>query len=439
MNALWHALLTAALLAGSSVCCAQDIKSDPDKTALQQAASAKSVRSASCETGIFRKDKDTFVALTKAYRGFSYTFNDGITGNTEDANALVECKQHAILFGTKTIWPREEIVEKNTTFESDGILLAGRLMSPPRTGKHTPLVIYAHGSEDTGWIDRARDPYQMVGRGVSVFVYDKRGTGLSKGKYTQNFPLLADDLVAASREAKRLADGHYGRFGLYGLSQGGWIAPLAAGRAKAEFIGIGYGLAADIAEQDAAQVSKELRDRGYGDDVLTEARKITDVTARLVKSGYKDGLDELRAVQNEFGKEPWFHVIKGGYTGVILSMSADDLRKNGIPRFDNLGVDWSQNPMQVLEKIDVPQLWALGGEDRQAPIAATVGRLANLRKEGKEISIYVFPDTDHGMYNYAQAADFSRKHTRITAGFYDLMADWAKGTIGQKYGNAQRE
>ncbi len=152
------------------------------------------------------------------------------------------------------------------------------LNAPRGAGKNTPLVFYAHGSENRGWVDSARDPYQMVGRGVSVFVYDKRGTGLSKGEYTQNFPRLADDLVAASREAKRLADGRYGRFGLVGLSQGGWIVPLAAARAKAEFLGIGYGLVVDIAEQDAAQVTKELRERGYGDDIIAKARTVTDIT-----------------------------------------------------------------------------------------------------------------------------------------------------------------
>lgn len=108
--------------------------------------------------------------------------------------------------------------------------------------------------------DRARDPCQMVGRGVSVFVYDKRGTGLSEGDYTQNLPRLADDLVAASPTAKKLAEGRYGRFGLFSLSQGGWIAPPAAARAKAKFLRIGYGLVVDIAEQDAAQVARQLRD-----------------------------------------------------------------------------------------------------------------------------------------------------------------------------------
>lgn len=396
-------------------------------------------RPAPCETGIFRASQAIFVALTKADKGYGYTFSDGVVGNTQDAGAMVRCGEGAVLVGGKDNWPKVALAESDTRFESNGVMLAGRLIEAPGAGKNTPLVVYAHGSEGSGWIDRARDPYQMVGRGVSVFVYDKRGTGLSRGDYTQNFPRLADDLVAASREARRLADGRFGRFGLVGLSQGGWIVPLAAARARAEFLGIGYGLLIDIAQQDAAQVEMELRNMGYGDDVVAKGRRATDITASIARSGYREGLDELAEFQNQYGKEPWFPRIKGGFTGVVLGMPADALRRHGMPQFDKLDIDWSLDPVQVLSNVDIAQLWAFAEQDRQAPNASTVERLARLRRQGRDIAIYLFPDSDHGMWNYAEAADGSRRHTRLAPGFYDLMADWAKGTLDQQYGKAYRK
>lgn len=396
---------------------------------------------ASCETGVFRKDGSNFVAINRNGKGYGYSFSDGTVGNANDtsnAGAVIECGAGVVRVRGQESWGKVAVSETNTLFASDGVMLAGRLMAPPGADRRTPLVVFAHGSEESGWIDHVRDPYQMVGRGIAVFVYDKRGTGLSKGVYTQNLPQLSNDLVAASQEAKRLAQGRYGRFGLFGLSQGGWVAPLAALRAKAEFVGIGYGLAVDIAEQDAAQVSLDLRERGFGEDVVAKGRLLSDITARLVKSGYRDGLDDLAAAQAQFGKEPWFSRIKGGYTGVLLGMSVDQLRDQGIPQLDKLGVDWSLKPMQTLGEIDVPQLWAFGAEDRAAPIALTLERLSALRKQGKDISIYIFPDTEHGMWNYTQAADLSRKRTRIAPGFYDLLADWARGGVEGNYGRAYR-
>ncbi|PXX43324.1 alpha/beta hydrolase family protein [Undibacterium pigrum] len=391
-----------------------------------------------CEIGIFQKDKQTFVVVTKADKGFNYTFSNGTVGNTMDSGITLTCGKNAVLIRGDEVWNKLAISELNTRFESSGVMLAGRLMEPPGAEKNTPLLVYVHGSEDTGWIDRAGDPYQMLGRGISVFVYDKRGTGLSQGEYTQNFPRLGDDLVAASREARRLAAGRYGRFGLIGLSQGGWIVPLAAARAGAEFLGVGFGLAVDITGQDAEQVRKELRDHGYGDDILAKASKVTDVTAKIAKSELKEGFDELADIQKQFGKEAWFTSIKGGYSGVFLSMSVDDLRRNGVPRFDKLDIDWSLDPMQVLSKVDVPQMWVFADEDRQAPGAVSLERLSNLRRQGSNITIYRFPDTGHGMWEYTEAKDGTRKQLRITPGYYDLMADWAKGKLDGSYGKAYR-
>ena len=92
--------------------------------------------------------------------------------------------------------------------------------------------------------------------------------------------------MAAAFEAKRLAGNRFGRFGLMGFSQGGWIAPMAAKQSDADFIAVGYGLLVDILEEDASQVELELTEAGYGDDVIAKAKALTDVTARLAVSGY---------------------------------------------------------------------------------------------------------------------------------------------------------
>ncbi|MEL7373414.1 MAG: alpha/beta hydrolase, partial [Pseudomonadota bacterium] len=215
--------------------------------------------------------------------------------------------------------------------------------------------------------------------------------------------------------------------------------PLAATRARAEFIGIGYGLVVDILEEDAAQVALELREAGFGDDVVEKAREITDITARLAVSGYTDGLDDLDAVRQRYGDEPWYPFVRGGFTGVILGLPTARLRNEGIPMFDRLRIDWSIKPMDVLRTVEVPQLWVLAADDREAPVATTLERLKVLRGEGKDIQIVVYPNTDHGMREYVQAADGSRAYTRVTDTFYDVIADWAKGELASGYAESVRQ
>ena len=419
------AILTSACTANSS-----------SQTSAVPATQAREFVSGPCKAGIFQSETGAFVVLTNSQSGFEYSFDDGIVGSIGQPGSRVECGEGGARIDGTELWSAVNFGETDTRFQSRDVELAGRLMEPPGADKNTPLVVYAHGSEGNGWIGRTRDPYQMVARGVSVFVYDKRGTGQSQGVYVQNFPKLADDLVAASHEAKRLADGRFGRFGLLGLSQGGWIAPLAAERAGAEFIGIGYGLVSDIREEDAAQVQLELREAGYGPDVLEEARQITDVTARIAASNYTDGLEELTELQERYSQEQWYQSIQGGYTGVFLGMSAEELRENGVAQFNNLEIDWTLNPMDVVRQVNVPQLWILAEEDREAPIELTLERLETLRQEGKDISLYVFPSTDHGMWEFEKMDDGSRKLVRVTPGYYDLIADWAKGDVTREYGSS---
>lgn len=388
-----------------------------------------------CEVGVYGPE-DSFITITRRGDDVRYRFDDGRSGTVGEEGPL-SCGLDSVLIDVETVWKKRRIQVTDTVFESAGTRLAGQLLEPADAGPQTPLVVLAHGSEELGWIEAVSYPYQFVGRGVSVFVYDKRGTGQSAGNYSQNFPELADDMVAASAEAKRLAGNRFGRFGLFGFSQGGWIAPLAAERSGAEFVGIGYGLVVDILEEDAAQVALELNEAGYGADVIIKATEITDVTARIAVSSYTDGLNDLDALKEKYGAEEWYPVIRGGFTGVILSIPTEELRANGIPMFDRLNIDWSVKPMEVLREVDVPQLWALAQNDREAPVAKTLERLQMLRGEGKEITVFMFPNTDHGMWEYDQLSDGTRDLTRITNRYYDLLADWALGSVEPPYASSQ--
>jgi uncharacterized protein len=99
-----------------------------------------------------------------------------------------------------------------TTFESHGVKLAGRLVLPPGSAP-VPITVLVHGAEhDSARVNNFLQRL-LPAQGIGTFVYDKRGTGGSGGEYSQDFSLLADDAVAAMREARRLAGARTGRIG----------------------------------------------------------------------------------------------------------------------------------------------------------------------------------------------------------------------------------
>lgn len=374
----------------------------------------------------------TDTAQTGAWRWWA---DDGRFGLTNDGS--VTCRGDAL--DVKGVAYKKIAVRLTPTkFKSDDLTLNGMLIEPPaKPGAKPPLVVTVHGSERTPAVKYASYPWILAAQGISAFVYDKRGTGESQGTYNQNFHALGADAAAASKEAKRLAAGRYSRFGLLGGSQGGWVAPRAANDAGADFVAIGFGLLIDPLEEDASQVRAELTEAGYGEDVLKQAREITDATGNLMAEHFKLGYEQFATVKARYGNQPWFAKIKGEFTGDILALDEATLRREGAAKFDNLDLDWRYDAMGWMRKVKVPQLWVIAAQDREAPPQTTIGRLQTLRREGHDIAIVRFPDTDHGMVEFTQAPDGTRTTTRVTDGYFRLLGDWIKGSTRPPYGRGE--
>ena len=110
------------------------------------------------------------------------------------------------------VGPRIVLPALDTTFTSDGTTLAGRLVMP--AGDATvPVVVLLHGAEHDGAHASNSLQRRLPAQGIGVFVYDKRGTGASGCRYTQDFDQLARDAVQALQEARRLGGARVARIG----------------------------------------------------------------------------------------------------------------------------------------------------------------------------------------------------------------------------------
>ncbi|WAC61984.1 alpha/beta hydrolase [Pseudoxanthomonas sp. SL93] len=394
-----------------------------------------------CPAGVYTSAAGDFVVLvpvpTIPSPGLRYLFRDGRRGSTLDADAPLQCEQGKVSVRATDIpatpWSRLPLVETDATFSSLGTALAGRLIEPRIADAHLPLVVMVHGSERSPAL-ASPYAYALAAQGIRVFVYDKRGTGASQGEYTQNFELLADDAAAALRQARAMAQGRYARAGYYGGSQGGWVAPLAATRAPADFVAVGFGLVVSPIDEDREQMIDEARAAGLGADAEAAINRLSDATARLLTTHFEDGFEPLEQLRRDLAKQPWIDKIHGEHSGAMLRTSDADLRRVGRARFDNLELIWDYDALAALERLQAPLLWVLAAQDREAPIERTRDALAALAAAGKPIDLYVFPDTDHGMFEFTTRADGSRQPTRVTDGYLRLLGDWIKGTPDASYG-----
>lgn len=367
----------------------------------------------------WRKEDGTTGELTQGTNGV-WTSTLGWTGRPDGKRVSFDCSKGTITFAGVP-GKRIPLEVTNVTFEGAGVRLAGRLVMPEGRTR-VPIVVLVHGSEHSSALDTYSLQRQFPAEGIGAFVYDKRGTGASGGTYTQNYLLLADDAIAAVREAKRLAGARAGRIGYQAGSQGGWVAPLAAKIEPVDFVIVGFGLAVSPLDEDREAVAFDLTSRGYGPAVVAKATRLSDAVAAIIVSDFRNGYDRLAAVRAKYDKEPWFKYVHGDITFYFLRTPEAKVREEGPVLLAGVPADY--DPMPVLRNLDTPQLWILGADDHDAPSAETERRLRALQAEGKPITVAVFPHAEHGIYEYETTADGKRVDTRNPDGYFRMMRDF---------------
>lgn len=237
--------------------------------------------------------------------------------------------------------------DEDVRYLSDGIEIVGRLRLPPYDGPHPALVI-AHGSGPT-----TRDRHAELGRdlalnGYALLSYDKRGVGESQGTYSPVTPdnseavfaQLSADVLAGVGFLRARPDIDPEQIGILGVSQGGWVAPLAAARSP-----------------DVSLL------------VLVSAPAVT------------------------VGEEIYYSELTGEREGTRAGPTAQELSAELRGFTGPRGFD----PLPYLEALAIPSLWILGEEDRSIPVPETVAVLERLVAAGKPVTLELLPGVGHGM------------------------------------------
>lgn len=391
--------------------------------------------------GSWRLEGGGGVAVTPAEEGLRWRALDGQTGRfvfeNETWNAYsgwtdrlehrqieFTCEGGLTYFEGASATPVEVVVQETVFTGAKGTKLAGRLVLPAGN-EPVPVVVQVHGSGRYSALVHDGFQHLLPLQGIGVFIYDKRGTGASKGDYTQDFSLLATDAAFAAAEAGRLAGERLGRLGLHGASQGGWVAPMAALSVKPDFVIVSYGMLESPLVENRAQSIQDVADAGFGPEAQMAAGLLADAAGVVMASDFKSGFAELENLKKTYKDEPWYSYVRGEFTGEILQYPEVALRLAGPLR--SVGTSWRHEGEPVLRQVSVPVLWILAGADREAPPAYTRSRLKTQQYDRRPITLAEYPGYDHGMRGFGILPDGSREYTHIAPGYFEMIADFAAG------------
>ncbi|MEU8244872.1 prolyl oligopeptidase family serine peptidase [Nonomuraea sp. NPDC048916] len=110
-----------------------------------------------------------------------------------------------------------------------GLAMHGTVLSPAGAKTARPGVVLVHGA-GTG-TPRAKlmgEAVEFARRGLSVLIYDKRSEGYSLMR--RSYSTLADDALGAVAALRSQPGVDPAKVGIWGFSEGGWVAPIAAAR-----------------------------------------------------------------------------------------------------------------------------------------------------------------------------------------------------------------
>lgn len=247
-------------------------------------------------------------------------------------------------------------------FVSHGDRLSGSIVFP-QNGKVVAAVVFIHGSgKQSRNLPLAE---RFASEGIAALVYDKRGAGKSGGEYEgnqsvseKNISLLADDAVSALNALAARPELAGIPIGFTGISQAGWIGPLAAERSPAaKFLVMWSGPVCKVSEEDIY------------------SKYTTDGDMQAVPP-YREALETRKE------KYIW-------------------------PDF--LGKD--TDPSESLGKLTIRGLWIFSDNDGSIPVDLSIARLQPLRRAGHPYDYVLFSGLGHNNIEstFATAVDWIRR------------------------------
>ncbi|MGH3875998.1 MAG: alpha/beta hydrolase family protein [Actinophytocola sp.] len=185
---------------------------------------------------------------------------------------------------------------------ADGITLGGTVFAPSETSGKLPAMLLVHGSGTggPGYREQLRGEAEAFARrGIVVLAPDKREKDYTR--FHRDFGQLADDALRAFAVLRARPEVDPAKAGMWGLSEGGWVVPIAAARtANVKFVVLAAGSAMSPIRQQSWNVTNKMANAGINGSItrsfpVTWHRMISD--AGMYGGGFHDPIPALHGVR----------------------------------------------------------------------------------------------------------------------------------------------
>jgi pimeloyl-ACP methyl ester carboxylesterase len=314
---------------------------------------------------------------------------------------------------------RRLLLRESFSWTSGGETLSGTLILPDSAGDaHCTVVVQPGASWTSRYSSNALETaYTFAAHGIAALAYDKRGWGESTGERLVGFDASAADLAAAVDALGLRFDVDPGRLGVWALSQGAWIAPLAGTLTD----GIGFYVLVGApgttpARQEIQRAGALLAALGRPADHVEAIERFQEISFRYSVTGR--GWSEYIEARQVGERQDWLrHVWSPAEPGPDNFLWG---RLNGY-----------LNPLPALLALDEPLL-ALWGEHDVNVLPAVhlpIFEVALAAAGNRSYTLEVVPDAEH-VLQVARSRAPDDTESRIAPGVWRRMAEWVRERCG---------
>lgn len=297
------------------------------------------------------------------------------------------------------------MVAEEVTFFNQGLQLAGSLYKPQDSIRYPALIVLHAADGGT----RQYPFYQhlttyLPAQGMAVLLYDRRGSGQSTGDFeTSDFEDLAGDASAAVDYLTSRNDIDSGHIGIYGISQGGWIAPIvAAERPRIAFIIIVSGCGVSPARQMDYGASYTLREAGYPEEIVAQALTLRNQVNEYYRGNLPHAI--IKTELDQMRDEPWVQYAYLPDGGQL----PEDVTQ------DKWYYELDFDPLPIWRQVQQPTLFLFPTEDRWVPIEESISKFRAATMHLQEVAIERIEGADHLMHEISsEAAHISDRYVEV--------------------------
>jgi pimeloyl-ACP methyl ester carboxylesterase len=333
--------------------------------------------------------------------------------------ATINCYSQKVIdsVGNRLINDKSEIGER-LEFISKNDVLVGYLSRPEYLTKFPVIVVLhsaSHGHHDNIIYNQLEKDMNEIG--VAVFTFDRRGTGESGGKFeTASFEDLAYDALQAIDVLKKRDDIEISKIGLFGISQGGWIAPIAYSldRNDISFMVLVSSCGVSPAIQMEYSATTTLKMNGYSENIISVANGLINSNNEYFRRNKTR--EETQNEIDKFKDEEWFK-----YTYLDNDLPHDVSKTKWIHEMDF-------DPLKYFESVNIPIALFYGEFDRWVPIQQSiqVWEEALQSANNDNFKIYQIKESGHLMI---LNEDNNLREEIISDQYTILIKEWVSKTI----------